>query len=173
MSDPRSGASGNTFNSVGKTRANTHWGPGEGSRSPPPLLNKGAQRRPAGSVHYDFRNTFSAFPDDHLLDVVVLHHEACGVEAIVQVDDAGIRILGRRALNGAGPWWRVEDVQIVGGLLLARGLTAIHEQITARAPVARRSGRRGEDIERIFAVEPENTQGVEVGVVAQGEQRRA
>jgi hypothetical protein len=47
---------------------------------------------------------------------IVLHHKACG----------------GRALNDPGPRRRVEDVQIVGGLLLARGLTAIHEQITVR-----------------------------------------
>ena len=82
----------------------------------------------------DDRKSLSALPYDDLLDVVVLHHEASG--AVVEVDEAGGRILGRRALNDAGPRRGVEDVEIVGRLLLARGLTAVDEQIAARARLA-------------------------------------
>src|SRR4029453_14352981 len=61
---------------------------------------------------------------------IVLHHEPC--RAIVQVDDAGNRILGRRAVNDRRPRRGVEDVQIVGGLLLARGHTAVHVEAAVK-----------------------------------------
>src|SRR5262249_14302773 len=95
--------------------------PNADARSIKASLARGAVR----FVHYDFRKTFLAFPDDHLLDVVVLHYEPCG--AVVQVNQAGIRILGLRALNNLGSRRGIGNLQNVGGLVLARGQTAIHD----------------------------------------------
>src|SRR5262249_45285038 len=68
---------------------------------------------------------------------IVLHHEPC--RAVVQVDDAGNRILGRRAVYDRRPRRGVEHVQIVGGLLLARGQSAV--------PVVAAAVDRGGDME--------------------------
>src|SRR5262245_66359023 len=81
---------------------------------------------------------------------IVLHHEPC--RAVVEVDDAGNRILGRRAVYDRRPRRGVEHVQIVGGLLLARGQSAV--------PVVAAAVASNGDIERIGALEPANAQGV-------------
>src|SRR5262245_56264768 len=99
----------------------------------------------------------SLFPYDHLFDVVVLDQEARG--AVVEVYQTSVRVLRRSAVNDAGLGRSVEDVEIVGRLLLASRRSAVDEQVAARA------SRRGKHVERLLTIEPLHIQGVEVGVV--------